>query len=116
MQGRAVRRDPKQLCKLTGRSPEYDFLVRETQVNGWRGKSSILTDNTYQLTDGQDPSTNQWNQVDDFNWLKAEASPNWSTLSAQDDGWIEPRFWETTVRGGPSLSTHDILREAGVVT
>ncbi|KAJ4388084.1 hypothetical protein N0V93_008689 [Gnomoniopsis smithogilvyi] len=66
------------------------------------------------LTDKQDASNNQWDQVDDFNWLKAEASPNWSKLSEGDDGWIKPQFWETTVRGGPLLSTNDVLREAGV--
>lgn len=67
-----------------------------------------------QLTDKQDASNNQWDQVDDFNWLKAEASPNWSKLAEGDEGWIKPQFWETTVRGGPLLSTNDVLREAGV--
>lgn len=66
------------------------------------------------MTENQDSAKNQWNQVDDFNWLKAEASPNWTMLSEQDKDWIKPQFWETTVRGGPSLSTDDILREAGV--
>ncbi|KAJ4421138.1 hypothetical protein N0V82_003902 [Gnomoniopsis sp. IMI 355080] len=66
------------------------------------------------LTDNQDASNNQWDQVDDFNWLKAEASPNWSKLAEGDDGWIKPQFWETTVRGGPLLSTNDVLREAGL--
>ncbi|CAN8105055.1 unnamed protein product [Discula destructiva] len=66
------------------------------------------------LVESQDPANNQWNQVDDFNWLKSEASPNWSTLTEKDEAWIKPQFWETTVRGGPMLSTNDILREAGV--
>lgn len=70
------------------------------------------------MTDGQDPTTNQWDQVDDFNWLKTEASPNWRTLTANDDGkglgWIAPQFWDKTVLGGPTLSTNDILRAASI--
>lgn len=68
-----------------------------------------------QLTNSQDSSNNKWNQVDDFNWLKAEASPNWKTISDQDKEWVPAQFWESTVRGGPLLSTNDILRGAGVV-
>lgn len=75
--------------------------------------SEILTPQ-WQLIDGQDSTNNQWNQVDDFNWLKAEASPNWKTLNDQDREWVPVRFWETTVHGGPQLSTEDILREVGV--
>lgn len=72
-------------------------------------------DARWQLTVGQDSTNNQWNQVDDFNWLKAEASPNWKTISDQDKEWVPVQFWETTVRGAPSLSTDDILRGAGIV-
>ncbi|ROV95560.1 hypothetical protein VSDG_05374 [Cytospora chrysosperma] len=64
---------------------------------------------------------NQWDQVDDFNWLKAEASPNWERLSPSggDGGGgggsvIPADFWTETVRGGPLLSTEDILRKAGI--
>lgn len=68
-----------------------------------------------QLTENQSPSGNQWNQVDDFKWLKAEASPNWRTITSEEDrAWVPAWFWETTVRGGPSLSTNDILRAAGL--
>lgn len=68
-----------------------------------------------QLTDGQDADNNHWDQVDDFNWLKAEASPNWKTITADDEGWVPTKFWETTVRGNPLLGTEDILKAAGVV-
>ncbi|KAF3763080.1 hypothetical protein M406DRAFT_48782 [Cryphonectria parasitica EP155] len=91
----------------------------------WAGSRPIIEDckgvrfaeipTCYQLTNGQEPPNNQWNQVDDFNWLKTEASPNWKTITAQDDAHILAEFWETTVRGGPSLSTNDILRKAGVL-
>lgn len=60
-------------------------------------------------------ASNQWDNVDDFGWLKAEASPNWRRL-AGDDHAVPDDFWTTTVKGGPALSTQDILRKAGVHT
>lgn len=71
---------------------------------------------------GQDNSaeSNQWDQVDDFGWLKAEASPNWRRLGAAGEGEgdhaLPEEFWTTTVKGGPALSTEDILRQAGIRT
>ncbi|ROW07293.1 hypothetical protein VMCG_03867 [Cytospora schulzeri] len=56
---------------------------------------------------------NQWDQVDDFNWLKAEASPNWERLSGGKEA-IPEDFWTETVKGGPLLGTEDILRKAGI--
>ena len=29
-----------------------------------------------------------WDQIDDFNWLRAEHSPNWNTLQPGDEGTI----------------------------
>lgn len=58
---------------------------------------------------------NQWDQVDDFNWLKAEASPNWERLSEKGENSVIPAdFWTSTVKGGPLLGTEDILRKAGI--
>lgn len=69
---------------------------------------------------GQDNAagSNQWDQVDDFGWLKAEASPNWRRLGGEGvgDHAVPEDFWTTTVKGGPALSTEDILRQAGVRT
>lgn len=28
--------------------------------------------------------SNMWDQVDDFNWLKAEKSPNWGVIAEED--------------------------------
>ncbi|KAI1097838.1 TBCC-domain-containing protein [Jackrogersella minutella] len=56
---------------------------------------------------------NQWDQVDDFKWLKSEPSPNWSVLP--EDKRILADVWENSVCGSPSLSTDDILRRAGVL-
>lgn len=66
---------------------------------------------------GQDngADSNQWDQVDDFGWLKTEPSPNWRRL-AGDDHTVPEDFWATTVKGGPALSTQDILRRAGIRT
>ncbi|KAI8627233.1 tubulin-specific chaperone C [Xylariaceae sp. FL1651] len=52
---------------------------------------------------------NQWDQVDDFKWLKSEASPNWRVLAEEER--ISNDVWENTVRGNASLSTNDILRQ-----
>ncbi|KAI7784237.1 tubulin-specific chaperone c [Diaporthe eres] len=67
---------------------------------------------------GQDNAagSNQWDQVDDFGWLKAEASPNWRRLGGEGDHAVPEDFWTNTVKGGPALSTEDILRQAGVRT
>ncbi|KUI72051.1 Tubulin-specific chaperone C [Cytospora mali] len=66
------------------------------------------------LAPGQEGGAeNQWDQVDDFNWLKAEASPNWEKL--EEENSVIPRdFWTGTVKGGPLLGTEDILRKAGI--
>lgn len=34
-----------------------------------------------QTTEADHEETNQWSEVDDFKWLKAGHSPNWTTLS-----------------------------------
>lgn len=67
---------------------------------------------------GQDngADSNQWDQVDDFGWLKAEPSPNWRRLGGEGDSAVPEDFWTGTVKGGPALSTQDILRQAGVHT
>lgn len=67
---------------------------------------------------GQDngADSNQWDQVDDFGWLKAEHSPNWRRLGGEGDHAVPEEFWTGTVKGGPALSTQDILRQAGIHT
>jgi hypothetical protein len=45
------------------------------------------------VTSETSPAVNQWNQIDDFKWLKVEASPNFSLLveseRVKDDVWRE---------------------------
>ncbi|CRK28047.1 hypothetical protein BN1708_015083 [Verticillium longisporum] len=50
-----------------------------------------------------DDSKNQWDQVDDFKWLKAEPSPNWSVLPV--DERLEDRIWSDVVPGEPARSS-----------
>ncbi|KAI1339749.1 tubulin binding cofactor C [Xylariaceae sp. FL0016] len=64
-------------------------------------------------TESNTKQNNQWDQVDDFKWLKSEPSPNWSVLS--EDKRAPEEVWKKTVCGNPSLSTVDILRKVGVL-
>ncbi|KAI1370812.1 TBCC-domain-containing protein [Hypoxylon crocopeplum] len=59
------------------------------------------------------PGKDQWNQVDDFKWLKSEPSPNWNILP--EEKRIPADIWKNSVCGSPSLSTDDILRRVGVL-
>jgi len=59
-------------------------------------------------------SQNQWDHVDDFKWLKAEHSPNWSILPENER--LEEDLWTTAVPGGPGMSLDDILKKMGVKT
>jgi len=67
----------------------------------------------FYMKDAKSTSPNQWDQVDDFKWLKSEPSPNWSVLA--EEKRITEDEWKNTVCGSPSLSTDDILRTVGVL-
>lgn len=62
--------------------------------------------------EGSDISPNQWNQVDDFKWLKSEPSPNWSILPTEDT--VPDETWREIVPGGPGWSLRDILEAVGL--
>ncbi|EME77628.1 uncharacterized protein MYCFIDRAFT_45021 [Pseudocercospora fijiensis CIRAD86] len=55
---------------------------------------------------------NQWHKVDDFNWLRTEQSPNWSTL--EPGKMVDEKIWRDIVPGGPSTSVDDILKAVNV--
>ncbi|KAL2211041.1 TBCC-domain-containing protein [Sarocladium strictum] len=57
------------------------------------------------ITASTAPEENQWDQVDDFKWLKAGPSPNWTTLS--EAGRLSNEAW-STVQG--EAGVEDILR------
>lgn len=56
---------------------------------------------------------NHWHEVDDFKWLRAEASPNWAVL--EESKRVKEDVWRDVVPGGPGLSTEDVLRATGVL-
>jgi len=64
------------------------------------------------MISGENPVQNQWDQVDDFKWLKAEHSPNWSILP--DEQRLKEEVWTTVVPGGPGVGLDDILRKIGI--
>jgi tubulin-specific chaperone C len=64
------------------------------------------------MTSSVDSIQNQWDQVDDFKWLKSEHSPNWSALP--EGQRIQEDIWTTVVPGGPGVGTEDILRKIGI--
>lgn len=62
----------------------------------------------------EDLTTNdQWDQIDDFKWLKAEQSPNWSLLPAENI--VPEEVWREIVPGGPGWSVDDILKATRVL-
>ena len=58
------------------------------------------------------PGRNQWDQVDDFKWLKSEKSPNWEVMKEGDK--VLEDVWREVVPGGPGWGVDDILRGVGV--
>lgn len=56
---------------------------------------------------------NQWDQVDDFKWLRSEASPNWRALGVEER--LGERVWREVVPGGGGRGVEDVLREVGVM-
>lgn len=60
------------------------------------------------------PAQNHWDQVDDFKWLKSEASPNWSVLPESER--LSEDVWTKVVPGGQGMGFDDILKRVGVKT
>lgn len=57
---------------------------------------------------------NQWDRVDDFKWLKADHSPNWSVLPEEER--LEGAFWTDEVSGKTEASAQEILKKAGIIS
>lgn len=64
------------------------------------------------MTEADKPTDNQWDQVDDFKWLKADHSPNWTTLSEEER--LSAELWEKVVPGQPGVSVEESLKKLGV--
>ncbi|KAL2008931.1 hypothetical protein VTN00DRAFT_7125 [Thermoascus crustaceus] len=67
----------------------------------------------YALDQNQPDEADHWNQVEDFKWIKAEPSPNWSLLNQNDA--VPEEVWAEIVPGGPCWSLEDILRATKVL-
>ncbi|RDA92723.1 hypothetical protein CP533_1426 [Ophiocordyceps camponoti-saundersi (nom. inval.)] len=60
-------------------------------------------------TEVESTTENQWDQVDDFKWLKAGHSPNWTTLSAAQA--LGDEIWTKVVPGMPGASVEETLNK-----
>jgi len=65
------------------------------------------------ITEENAQNPNQWDQVDDFKWLKSEPSPHWSVLPPEQR--IKDDVWKDVVPGGPGLGLDEILKAVAVV-
>ncbi|KAF4308322.1 hypothetical protein GTA08_BOTSDO04431 [Botryosphaeria dothidea] len=71
-----------------------------------------LPDTYTQVLEDGSGQTNLWDQVDDFKWLKAEHSPNWSVLAPEDRA--SEHVWKDLVPGGPRLGLEEILKAVAI--
>ncbi|TAQ87336.1 hypothetical protein B7494_g4309 [Chlorociboria aeruginascens] len=78
-----------------------------------RVEDSIIVVASRQQIASEEPVQNHWDQVDDFKWLKAEHSPNWSILPA--DKRLSEEIWTDVVPGGPGVGLDEILKKVGVI-
>jgi hypothetical protein len=60
-----------------------------------------------------DHATNQWDQIDDFKWLKAEPSPNFCILAEAQT--LGEEVWRDKVQGGEDGDLEDILRAVKLI-
>lgn len=64
------------------------------------------------MTEAEESRENQWDQVDDFKWLKAGHSPNWTTLSEEER--LTDEVWTKIVPGQPGASVDETLAKLGI--
>ena len=57
--------------------------------------------------------TNMWNEVQDFNWLKAEVSPHWRNMP--DEQRIVPSILKSLEAAKPNVNVHATMKASGVV-
>ncbi|KAL6913939.1 hypothetical protein ACHAPO_002389 [Fusarium lateritium] len=63
-------------------------------------------------TEAEELDENQWDQVDDFKWLKAGHSPNWTTLSENER--LGDDLWRSVVPGQPGVSVEEALKKLNI--
>jgi hypothetical protein len=59
------------------------------------------------MTPEIEQSPNQWNQIDDFKWLKAEPSPHFSLIPEAER--ISEEIWSEKISGDRNASLNDTL-------
>lgn len=64
------------------------------------------------MTEADKAAENQWDQVDDFKWLKAGHSPNWTTMSEAQI--LSDEVWTKVVPGRPGASVDETLAKLGI--
>ncbi|KAI2483300.1 hypothetical protein Ptr902_05617 [Pyrenophora tritici-repentis] len=64
------------------------------------------------MTPDMAQSDNQWDQIDDFKWLKAEPSPHFTILPKGER--VADEVWRDKVHSGDDVGLHDILKAVGV--
>lgn len=64
------------------------------------------------MTDAENADGNQWNQVDDFKWLKASESPNWRAMPEEER--LSQEIWTKVVPGRPGANAAETLAEVGM--
>ncbi|KAH8718378.1 N-acetylglucosaminyl-phosphatidylinositol biosynthetic protein gpi1 [Beauveria bassiana] len=64
------------------------------------------------MTESDKAAENQWDQVDDFKWLKAGHSPNWTTMSEAQI--LSDEIWTKVVPGRPGASVVETLAKVGI--
>lgn len=79
----------------------------ETYVRLGKHKIDAGTDDK-QMTPDMSQSPNQWNQIDDFKWLKAEPSPHFTILPENER--IPENAWTHLVPETSETSLHDTLK------
>lgn len=65
------------------------------------------------IQENQSSVPNQWDQVDDFKWLKAAHSPNWSVLPLDDR--LDDEAWKELGKSMSEMSVDQILRTTHVI-
>lgn len=64
------------------------------------------------MTPDMAQSENQWNQIDDFKWLKAEQSPHFTILPEPER--VAEEVWKNVLSSGDDVSLDAILKDVGV--
>jgi hypothetical protein len=64
------------------------------------------------MAETEKSTENQWDKVDDFKWLKAGPSPNWTTLSEAQA--LGEEMWTKVVPGRPGVSVDETLQKIGI--